>query len=101
MTKFSKNTTKTVTVRLSQTDFVELLAMSEKNNSSVADTMRKAWRAFQEQVHNSNERALQSQELKKYIFECLSLTKGWDPSQRQAAIRRLDARLNQSTETKE
>lgn len=98
MTKLLNNTTKTVTVRLSQSDYVDLVAMSEKNNSSVADTIRKAWRAFHQQINTTNERALQTQELKKFIFECISLSKGWDTSQRQKAIQRINGQLKQATE---
>lgn len=46
MIRTTKNTTKAVTVRLSQADYIDLLHSSERSNSSIADTLRKAWRQF-------------------------------------------------------
>ena len=98
MKRNSLKTTKAVTVRLSKPDYINLLDMAEQQNSSVADIMRSAWREYQEKESDSNEREQQTQELKSYIFECLSLTKGWDPAQKQKAIQRLAQRLSKSSE---
>ncbi len=98
MKRLSNSTTKAVTVRLSQADYVDLLSMAEQNNASIADTMRKAWREYQDQEREADERCRQTQELKHYVFECLSLTKNWDPVQRQKAIQRLSNRLSQTIE---
>lgn len=94
MKRPSSNSTKAVTVRLSMADYADLLHAAEKSNMSIADTMRKSWRHYKDRETQSNEREKQTQELKRYIFECLSVTKGWDTNQRQTAIKRINERLS-------
>ncbi|MFL0797828.1 MAG: hypothetical protein K6L73_10120 [Cellvibrionaceae bacterium] len=98
MKKPTGNTTKAVTVRLSMADYNELLHTAEKLNISIADTLRRAWREFKEQELQSQQRDTQTQELKRYIFESLAVTKNWDVSQRQTAIKRIHDRLTNPME---
>ncbi|MCM8857910.1 MAG: hypothetical protein LC539_19660 [Candidatus Thiodiazotropha sp.] len=98
MRKPSNSTTKAVTVRLSQADYADLLHTAENSNISIADTIRKSWRHYKDREAQSNERNKQTQELKRYIFECLSVTKGWDTTQRQTAIKRINERLGSALE---